>query len=76
MTDADRLDWLEQQANKGEGIHLHDGGHAGCLGLGLARLGRTLRQAIDGCMEHDRIMANATPCETEPAGSSTGGLRT
>lgn len=45
--DTRRLDWLEAEANTRDGIHLHDGSHTGCNGLGLARLGRSLRDAID-----------------------------
>jgi hypothetical protein len=46
--DAARLDLLEQMANEPEGILLHDGGDfTGRRGLGLRRIGRTLRQAVD-----------------------------
>lgn len=45
--DGERLDWLEAEANGPHGLHLHDGTHAGCNGLGLKRLNRTLRDAID-----------------------------
>ena len=50
MTDTERIDWLEQQANKPGGLLLHDGSQAvGRLGLGLrpGRRIRTLREAID-----------------------------
>lgn len=48
--DAERLDWLEMMANQPGGLHLHDGDASkriGRRGLGLSKLGRTLRQAID-----------------------------
>jgi hypothetical protein len=53
MTDAQRLDFLEEFINKEGGILLHDGtaknfGFAG-LGLRPGTLNRTLRQAIDDC---------------------------
>ena len=48
-TDKERLDWLEEMANKPGGILLHDGSETGRLGLGLrpGSLVRTLREAID-----------------------------
>lgn len=50
--DGERLDWLEQMANEPEGLLLHDGGDfTGRLGLGLRRVGRTLRQACDAVMK-------------------------
>jgi hypothetical protein len=48
--DATRLDWLEREANTLDGIHLHDGTHSGCNGLGLAKFKRTLREAIDNAL--------------------------
>jgi hypothetical protein len=46
--DRARLDWLDQMANEPEGLLLHDGSRAtGRRGLGLRRIGRTLREAID-----------------------------
>jgi hypothetical protein len=46
--DAARLDWLESMGNEPEGILLHDGGDfTGRRGLGLRRIGRTIRAAID-----------------------------
>lgn len=45
--DTARLDELERVANAAGGIHLHNGSHTGCNGLGLAGTGRTLRQAVD-----------------------------
>lgn len=58
--DAARLDWLEQMANEPEGLLLHDGGDfTGRHGLGLRRIGRTLRQAIDAAMA-------AHQCEKSP----------
>jgi len=50
--DAARLDLLEQMGNEPEGLLLHDGGDfTGRRGLGLRRIGRTLRQAVDGITE-------------------------
>lgn len=46
LTDAAMLDWLERMGNEPEGLLLHDGGDSGRRGLGLQRLGRSLRQAI------------------------------
>lgn len=47
LTDADMLDWLERMGNDPEGLLLHDGGDfMGRRGLGLRRIGRSLRQAI------------------------------
>jgi hypothetical protein len=49
--DAARLDLLEQMGNEPEGLLLHDGGDfTGRRGLGLRRIGRTLRQAVDGML--------------------------
>lgn len=49
--DSERLDWLEQMANEPGGLLLHDGGDfTGRAGLGLRRIGRTIRQAIDAAM--------------------------
>jgi hypothetical protein len=51
MTDADRLDWLEDFINREGGIMLHDGSRSnfGCSGIGLRPgfANRTLREAID-----------------------------
>lgn len=47
LTDAAMLDWLERMGNEPEGLLLHDGGDfTGRRGLGLRRIGRSLRQAI------------------------------
>lgn len=58
--DAARLDWLEQMANEPGGLLLHDGGDfTGRRGIGLRRVGRTLRQAIDAaCPEIAAIAAH------------------
>lgn len=40
------LAWLEKMANQPGGILLHDGSEKGRLGLGLAKTGRTLREAL------------------------------
>lgn len=58
-TDTERLDWLEREANEPDGIHLHDGHPVpmnNCRGIGLrpGSLVRTLREAIDQCMEFDQ----------------------
>lgn len=47
MTDAERLDWLEEMGNRPGGILLHSEHTTGRLGLGLACTGRSLREAID-----------------------------
>lgn len=72
MTDTERLNMLELWANRAGGIHLHDGSHKGCLGIGLrpGTLVRTLREAIDQCAETDRVVAAASVSETSP-GSAT-----
>jgi hypothetical protein len=58
--DSTRLDWLEQMANAPGGLLLHDGGDfTGRLGLGLRRVGRSLRQAIDQARKHDPALAAA-----------------
>ena len=53
-TDAERLDWLEEMANKKGGLLLHDGSEKGWEGVGLGlrpgSLKRTLREAIDQAM--------------------------
>lgn len=53
--DSERLDWLEQQANRQGGLLLHDGAEHGRNGLGLrpGHLSRTLREAIDTAMAQD-----------------------
>jgi hypothetical protein len=49
--DAEMLDWLEMMANQPGGILLHDGGDfTGRLGLGLRRVGRSIRDAIRAAM--------------------------
>jgi hypothetical protein len=51
MTDAERLDWLEDFINREGWIMLHDGSKSnfGCAGIGLrpGYMDRTLREAID-----------------------------
>lgn len=47
MNDKQRLDWLEQMANRKGGLLLHDGSESGRTGLGLKKLNRSLREAID-----------------------------
>lgn len=62
MTDSERLDWLENVARGPEGILVHACvGPTGRLGIGLQH--RTLRQAIDQCMEFDATYnaARSTP---------------
>jgi hypothetical protein len=56
MTDAERLDWLEEFITREGRIMLHDGHYIdfGCSGIGLrpGYVNRTLREAIDqsaGC---------------------------
>lgn len=54
--DTARLDWLERMANNPEGLLLHDGGDfSSRIGLGLRRIGRTLRQACDQAMKYDLV---------------------
>lgn len=53
-TDKERIDWLEWMAKKPEAILLHAQEKTGRLGLGLANPDRSLRQAVDEAMEHDR----------------------
>lgn len=65
MTDSERIDWLEQMANLPGGLHLHDGSHSGCVGLGLrpGYVRRTLREAIDQACpssELNRVAGSAT----------------
>lgn len=52
LADAKRLDWLERLALEPQGLHLHDGKHSGCRGLGLRPRDppRSLREAIDAAM--------------------------
>lgn len=57
FTDKERIDWLEREAMKPEGILLHDSKKStGRLGLGLCPGGvpRTLREAIDGCLQYEK----------------------
>lgn len=56
FTDAERLDWLERQANEPGGLLLHDGSERGRRGLGLRPgwLVRDLREAIDTSMRGER----------------------
>ena len=52
--DARMLDWLEMMGNKPEGLLLHDGGDfTGRTGLGLRRVGRSLRQAVRKAMQRE-----------------------
>jgi len=54
MTDAERLDWLERMARQKDGLLLHaETKSTGRLGLGLAWPPRSLRDAIDQCLEHE-----------------------
>lgn len=54
ITDKERLDWLERQALKPDGILLHDGKKVtGRTGLGIWTPSRTLRNAIDQAMGYD-----------------------
>lgn len=55
VTDADRLDYLEREANR-EPILLHaiDATQTAYRGIGLKNTGRTLRQAIDQMAGWDR----------------------
>lgn len=56
FTDAERLDWLERRANEPGGLLLHDGSECGRTGLGLrpGSLVRTLRDAVDNGLRHER----------------------
>lgn len=64
--DAVRLDWLEGMANRPQGLLLHDGGDfTGRLGLGLRRIGRSLRDAVDAAMGKEIDAARAAPGAAE-----------
>lgn len=68
LRDADRLDWLEEQANKPGGLLLHDGSETGRSGLGLrpGYLVRSLREAIDDARGMpSRVAFTPTPEERE-----------
>lgn len=53
--DAARLDWMEEMGNSPDGILLHGGATpTGRRGLGLGKIGRTLRQAVDAAMGKER----------------------
>jgi hypothetical protein len=56
FTDAERIDYLERMANQPGGLLLHDGSERGRTGLGLrpGTLVRTLREAIDNGLRHER----------------------
>lgn len=56
FTDAERIDYLERMANEPGGLLLHDGSESGRTGLGLrpGTLVRTLREAIDNGLRHER----------------------
>jgi hypothetical protein len=56
FTDAERIDWLERMANEPGGLLLHDGSEHGRTGLGLrpGALVRSLREAIDSGLRHER----------------------
>lgn len=71
VTDTERLNMLELWANRTGGIHLHDGSHKGCLGIGLrpGNMVRTLREAIDQCAEINRVnrvVADASASQSSP----------
>ena len=53
VTDTDRLDWLEDMADRPGGILLHDGSETGRVGIGLrpGAMVRSLRVAIDQAMK-------------------------
>lgn len=73
MTDTERLNMLELWANRTGGIHLHDGSHKGCLGIGLrpGNIVRTLREAIDQCAEISKIFEPASVSEPSPASAES-----
>lgn len=68
--DAARLDLLERLSNEPQGLLLHDGEpgkSTGRRGLGLHKIGRTLRQAIDALRRDDandlsKMVAHAGYC--------------
>lgn len=54
FSDKERLDWLERMANQPDGILLHsEFKPTNRVGLGLANTGRTLREAIDYCLNDE-----------------------
>lgn len=59
--DSERIDYLQRAVDVGGAILLHngEGRGSGFVGLGLKNTGRTLRQAIDQCLEADQAMHNS-----------------
>jgi hypothetical protein len=66
--DTERLDWLEAMANSKGGLLLHDGSESGRTGLGLYRLKRSLRRAVDDCRGYPKVeMRKSEPPHQEPS---------